>query len=313
MTKTLHEHQLGEEFDDYLLIKSVAKGLTAQQSPFLSLTLADKSGTISAKLWSVTDEQIKTFAQNTVVHITGIIGDYRGMRQLNLNNIRVATDDEMPDMNTLIESAPVSELVLRDTIKETIDSLTNKDIRMITATFAGRYHNDLYEYPAASKNHHAYRSGLAHHICGMLELGEALCKIHPEANRDLLLAGIILHDIGKIHEYESVTDPSFTLEGALMGHISIMSAELSEVAKTLQIESEAVLLLQHLVLSHHSKGEWGSPKAPQILEAELLHYIDMLDAKMNTLKTALAKTEDGAYTERLYALDNRAFYKHTLS
>lgn len=148
-------------------------------------------------------------------------------------------------------------------------------------------------YPAASKNHHEYASGLAHHIVSMLQIARELSKLYPQINKDLLYAGIILHDLGKLKELSGVVTTTYTLEGKLLGHIPMMVEEIGLMARELQIEGEEVLILQHLVLSHHGKAEWGSPTPPLVREAEILHLIDLIDAKMNMLNRSLDKVKPG--------------------
>ena len=140
-----------------------------------------------------------------------------------------------------------------------------------------------------------------------------MCERYPSLNRDLLYGGIILHDIGKVTELSGPIGTTYTLEGNLVGHISIMVSEIQQTAASLDIEGEEVTVLQHMVLSHHGKGEWGSPKPPMIREAEVLHIIDSLDAKMQMLDRALATTEEGTFSDRVFALDNRSFYKPSFS
>ena len=166
-------------------------------------------------------------------------------------------------------------------------------------------------YPAATKNHHDYVSGLLDHVVSMLRLGKAIAELYPSLNKDLLYAGIILHDVGKVVELSGPVGTVYTPAGNLLGHITIMVNEIAMAAKELGIEGEEVVLLQHMVLSHHGKEEWGSPKRPMLKEAEILHYIDNIDAKMNMLNRALSKAEPGEFTERLFPLDNRQFYKPT--
>ena len=164
-------------------------------------------------------------------------------------------------------------------------------------------------FPAATKNHHDYASGLLDHVVSMLRLGKAICELYPTLNRDLIFAGIILHDIGKVIELSGPVATAYTVEGNLLGHITIMVNEIGQAARELNIDGEEVMVLQHIVLSHHGKEEWGSPKKPMIQEAEIIHYIDNIDAKMNMLNRALEKTPEGEFTERVFALDNRSFYK----
>jgi 3'-5' exoribonuclease len=145
----------------------------------------------------------------------------------------------------------------------------------------------------------------------MLDLSKAIAGLYPTLDSDLLYAGVILHDLGKVIELSGPTSTTYTIEGNLIGHISIMVNEIGKAADELGIEGEEVMILQHLVLSHHGKAEWGSPKPPLIREAEILHYIDNVDAKMNMLDRVLSRTKPGEYTERVFALDNRSFYKPT--
>jgi 3'-5' exoribonuclease len=188
--------------------------------------------------------------------------------------------------------------------------MKNPTLQRITRAFIKKYQENLLLYPAATKNHHEYVSGLAHHIVSMLGIARQIHQLYPEVNKDLLYAGIILHDLGKLRELSGMVTTSYTIEGKLLGHIPIMVEEIGLMARELQIEGEEeILILQHLILSHHGKAEWGSPKPPLVREAEILHLIDLMDAKMNMLNRALDKVKPGEFTDRLFAMDNRAFYK----
>src|SRR5699024_12177307 len=134
-------------------------------------------------------------------------------------------------------------------------------------------------------------------------------ELYPTINKDLLYAGVILHDIGKIHELSGAVSTSYTIEGTLLGHISIMVSEIEEIADELKIEGEEVTVLQHIVLSHHGKAEWGSQKPPMIKEAEILHFIDIIDAKMNMLDRELCHVKQEQFTERGLDLANRYILK----
>ena len=164
-------------------------------------------------------------------------------------------------------------------------------------------------YPAASKNHHEYVSGLAYHTYGMLKVAESFCTLYPTLNKDLLYSGITLHDLGKTIELSGPVVPEYTLEGKLLGHISISNAMIKETANKLHIEGEEVTLLQHMILAHHGKNEYGSPVLPQIKEAEILYLIDNIDARMAMMDKALETVEYGKFTKRVFSLENRALYK----
>lgn len=166
----------------------------------------------------------------------------------------------------------------------------------------------FFDYPAAVRHHHEFVSGLSFHVVSMLRLAKSIADLYPTVNRDLLYAGVILHDLGKVIELSGPISTTYTLEGNLIGHISIVVEEVSKMADELGIEGEEVVILKHVLLSHHGKGEWGSPKPPLVREAEILHQIDLMDATMNMMDKALRHTKPGEFTERVFGLDNRSFY-----
>lgn len=146
----------------------------------------------------------------------------------------------------------------------------------------------------------------------MLETAESICKVYKDRNinRDLLYAGIILHDMGKTEELQGYITPEYSLKGKLIGHISITSGQIAHVAEMLNIKSDKPVLLQHMVLASHGKNEYGSPVLPQILEAEILHHIDNLDARIYSLSKNLSNVPYQNYTTRISGLENRSFYQH---
>ncbi|KYG90705.1 3'-5' exoribonuclease YhaM [Metasolibacillus sp. FSL H7-0170] len=304
--------QVGEPVDQFLLIKQATKGVTTVGKPFMSLILQDKSGDIEAKLWDTNEEHENMYKAETIVRVGGEIHDYRGKNQLRIKQIRVARPEEGIQVSDLVPSAAIPKEQLMEELTQFFFEIKNPSISRITRHLIKKHQPSLLVHPAATKNHHDYVSGLLDHVVSMLRLGKAIAELYPTLNTDLLYAGIILHDIGKVAELTGPIATAYTIEGNLLGHISIMVNEIGQAAVELGIEGEEVMLLQHLVLSHHGKEEWGSPKKPMIQEAEILHYIDNIDAKMNMLKRALDKTKPGEFTERLFPLDNRSFYKPTI-
>ncbi|RNF39416.1 3'-5' exoribonuclease YhaM [Planococcus salinus] len=309
MTKGITQRAVGETVDTFLLIKQSTKGVTTTGNPFMSLVLQDKSGDIEAKLWDTKDEHEAMYAAETIVRVGGEIHNYRGKNQLRIKSIRPAKPEEKKSISDLVPSSEKSTDELLEEILKYLFDMQNPQIQRITRHLLKKYQERILTFPAATRNHHDYVSGLADHVVSMLKLGKSICDIYPSLNKDLLYSGIILHDIGKVFELSGPISTSYTVEGNLLGHISIMVTEISKAAEELSIEGEEVLLLQHMVLSHHGKEEWGSPKKPMIKEAEILHYIDNIDAKMMMLDRALEKTKPGEFTERLFPLDNRSFYK----
>ncbi|GAA0471139.1 3'-5' exoribonuclease YhaM [Alkalibacillus silvisoli] len=312
MKQGIFYREVGEQFDGFLLIKSVDKGVTSSGKPFLTIIFRDRTGEIEAKLWEATKEDEESLVAESIVQVQGEIRQFRGKNQLNIRQIRLSNEMDGVKVEDFIEKAPVELDEMKDYLTQMIFALENPNIQRIVRNILKKYSDDLFTFPAATKNHHEYASGLIHHIISMLKIARQMKDLYPEINSDLLYAGIILHDIGKVKELSSPASPTYTLEGKMLGHISIMVDEISLTAEELGIEGEEVMLLQHLVLSHHGKGEWGSPKAPIVREAELLHLIDMIDAKMNMMNRALDKVNPGEFTDRIFPLENRQFYKPTI-
>ncbi|TYR79007.1 3'-5' exoribonuclease YhaM [Priestia megaterium] len=312
MAKGIGQHEVGEQVDLYFLIKSSTRGIASNGKPFLTVILQDKTGDIEAKLWDASPEDEENYAAEKIVKVAGEVMNYRGRNQLKVRNIRPAQPQDGVRTSDFLEVAPLSREEMVDYITQSIFEMKNSNIQRVTRHLLNKYQSSFLEYPAATKNHHEFVSGLAYHVVSMLKLAKAFADLYPSLNRDLLYAGVILHDLGKVFELSGPVSTTYTVEGNLLGHISIMVNEIGKAAEELSISGEEVLLLQHLVLSHHGKEEWGSPKKPLIKEAEMLHLIDNVDAKMNMLDRALDKAKPGEFTERIFALDNRAFYKPTI-
>ncbi|ADU29725.1 3'-5' exoribonuclease YhaM [Evansella cellulosilytica] len=311
MKTGINQYKIGDSIDMYLLIKSAKKATASNGKAFLTLHMSDKSGEIEAKLWGIAPEDEATFVSATIVHVTGEIQEFRGMRQLKIKSIRPTTSMDQVKPADFLPSAPLDPEEMLERVTQYIFEMQNAKIQRITRHLFKKHQVAFSQSPAATKNHHEFVSGLAYHVVSMLELAKSIATLYPSLDRDLLYAGIILHDLGKVRELAGPIVSEYTLEGKLLGHISIIVNEIDEAAKELEIEGEEVLVLQHLVLSHHGKGEWGSPKPPLIREAEILHMIDNIDAKMNMMDRALMNVKPGEFSERIFPMENRSLYKPT--
>ncbi|EUJ33602.1 3'-5' exoribonuclease YhaM [Listeria floridensis FSL S10-1187] len=309
MDKKLLLHDVGESVDLFLLIKSSTKGIASNGKPFLTLMLQDKSGEIEAKLWDVSETDETAYAAEQIVHIAGEIQNYRGRKQLKIRQIRLATPLDNVSASEFMETAPVDKDEMSDEITQYIFEMKNANLQRITRSLIKKYQDAFFEYPAAVRHHHEFVSGLSFHVVSMLRLAKSISDLYPHVNRDLLYAGVILHDLGKVIELSGPVSTTYTLEGNLIGHISIVVEEVSKMADELGIDGEEVVVLKHVLLAHHGKGEWGSPKPPLVREAEILHQIDLMDATMNMMDKALRHTKPGEFTERVFGLDNRSFYR----
>lgn len=311
MNKGILHYEVGEQVELFLLVKSSTKGIASNGKPFLTLILQDQSGEIEAKLWDARDGDEKNYSAQSILKINGEIQNYRGRSQLKIRQIRPSVPSDNVKLDDFLETAPVSRDEMASKLTQFIFEMKNPNIQRITRHLIKKYQGAFYDFPAATKNHHEFVSGLAYHVVSMLDLAKAIASLYPSLDKDLLYAGVILHDLGKVWELSGPISTVYTVEGNLLGHISIMVNEIGKAADELTISGEEVMILQHLVLSHHGKAEWGSPKPPLIKEAEILHYIDNIDAKMNMLDRALERVKPGEFSERIFALDNRSFYKPT--
>ncbi|MBQ4252739.1 MAG: HD domain-containing protein [Erysipelotrichaceae bacterium] len=291
-----------------LMVSQVNQGVTNSGAPYLSITFKDNTGTIEGKLWDVKASQIATAVVGRILDVRCDVINYRNNLQLKVLDIQPADEDTI-DMEDYVQMGPVAQSVLRETIANAIESIDDFQLKAIVSAIFHKYDREIFSYPAAARNHHEYYGGLATHVYGMVRLADEVCKLYPQLNRDLLVSGVLLHDVGKIRELRSGAVTEYTVEGRLLGHISISQAMIKETADELGIEGEKVTLLRHLVLSHHGQYEFGSPVLPCILEAEALHYIDDFDARMTMIAKETDKINPGEFTPRLFALDNRAFYK----
>lgn len=310
--KKVSEFVAGEDIMGFYLIKAIECKTTNNNKKFLDITLTDKTGEINAKLWECSDEDEITYVINKLVKIKGSITQWQNQLQLKVDKIRLALDEDGLSIDDFVPSAPKKGEEMFNEILDYIEKIKNQGIKKIVKYIVDDSKEKLMTYPAAKQNHHAIRCGLLYHINTMLNMGEKLSEIYTWLNKDLIYAGIILHDICKVEEMEAselgiVSD--YTMEGYLLGHIIQGIKKIDRVAKSLDVDEEISILLQHMILSHHYEPEFGSPKRPMIPEAEVLHYIDMIDARMYDMEKTLSRTEDSKFSEKVWVLHNRKLYK----
>lgn len=298
----------GDSVENFFLIHRATQGVTAQGKDYMTLYLQDKSGDIEAKLWTVTKDDMKILKPEIIVWVKGDVINYRGRKQMKVNQFRLAIAEDGVKTQDFVDGAPLSPNEIQDELSHFILEIENAHLQRITRHLLKKYQDKFFTYPAASSHHHNFAGGLSYHVLTMLKIAKSLCDIYPLLNRSLLYSAIILHDIGKVRELSGPVATTYTVEGNLLGHISIASDEVAETAKELGIDSEEVMLLRHMILAHHGKMEFGSPKLPHLKEAEILFFIDNIDAKMNMFDKAFKKTEKGQFTERIFGMDNRQFY-----
>lgn len=300
-----------EFFEGFYLIKSAEVRQTRAGKNYIAFTFQDDTGEISGNLWDAQDFNIKNFTAGKIIFMRGRREIYNGSPQVNQISIRLCHDNEHYDPKDFVENSPVNMQDSKDYLEQMMFKIENATWQRIVRYLYRKFDKAFYSYPAAKTNHHAFESGLAYHTATMLKIAESLSHIYPKINTSLLYSGIMLHDLAKVIELSGPIHTEYTLKGNLLGHIALVDQEITKATIELSIsdDKEEVILLRHLVLSHHGLLEYGSPVRPRVLEAELLHMIDNIDAEMMMMTTALDRVEPGEMTNKLFPMDNRSFYK----
>jgi 3'-5' exoribonuclease len=298
----------GQHVHDEFIVANVNKCTSDKGKIYLNIILQDKTGSISAKKWEVTDHDLSIVRPGKVLAVEGEVSSYKGILQFKVLNVE-ETINELVDISNFKKVSPIPLKELEERLAKHIASLKDPDVALITKTIINHFYDKYVTYPAAVKIHHEFGSGIIHHSVVMADVADAVAKCYPQVDRDILVAGALMHDIGKTIEYEDLPVPEQTVEGKLIGHISLMYADFKKIVDELNIKSEVPLLLEHMILSHHGELEFGSPVQPSTREALLLSMIDMIDSRMMVLDKAYAIVSPGEFTERLWAMDNVSFYK----
>lgn len=298
----------GQSFEGFLLVRASEQRTDSRGKAYLDMNLVDRTGEVNCKMWSLPAELPIAGA---VAWVRGTVQEFNGRLQLRVETIRPKTPTDDVDLSMLVPCAPERPSVMLQTINETIDRFASPELKKLVREMLRLAGEDLIWFPAAQRMHHAERSGLLHHTTDMLRTAEHIIASYPFLNGDLLRAGVILHDLGKIREMKSdklgnVSD--YTRDGLLLGHLVRGVATLDEAARNVGVTGELVALLEHMIISHHGVPEYGSPRLPMFPEAEVLHWIDTLDARMNEMQGIMNRTPEGAFSENIRSLDGRRLY-----
>lgn len=292
----------------FFLVSEKETPRTRKGKSYLRLELADRTGTIEARMWEGFEKDAGAIGRNTVVEVQGRVETYRGRRQLILERIRLAEPGEYD----LADFQPLTHLdvdALYARLSELIAGIGNPHLRALLEGLLAdpALASRLKQAPAAKSMHHAYPGGLLEHIVNLCELCCAVAPRYPEVNVDLLLAGAILHDIGKLEELRYEGSFGYTTEGLLLGHIVQGLALVRSRIEALEDFPEPLrVAIEHMIVSHHGQYEFGSPRLPMFPEALLLHYLDDLDSKMAAARVSLAAgTDEEGWTARNDALGRR--------
>ncbi|MBQ4638986.1 MAG: HD domain-containing protein [Clostridia bacterium] len=305
---TLASVQRDQKFEGFLLVRTADQRTSSNGGKYLDMTLCDTSGDINCKMW---DGTIPPPRQGSIVKVRGTVQEYNGRLQMRIERLRNPGPEDDIDISALMPCAPEKPEVMLAEINRTIENMQSPELKGIMREMIKMCGDKLMYYPAAQRLHHAERSGLLHHTISVLRAAEKLLPLYPFLNGDLLRAGAIAHDLSKTAEFlsdENGNVSDYSAEGQLLGHLVHGVAQVKEAARRANVQGEYVLLLCHMVISHHGEADHGSPRPPMFPEAEMLHMLDDMDAKMNEMEGVMRRTPAGAFSEKIWSLDRRLYH-----
>ena len=315
MQKDVNTFSKGDTIQGFYMIKTAVLKTSNANNRYIDLTIADRTGEVNGKIWDP-DNMLKDqeLADGTLVKLKGLVNEWQSQLQVKVERIRAVRPEDNVRMEDFVPTAPYSSEEMLGEILKFILRIKDGDIKQITSALLNENKEKLMHYPAAMKNHHSIRGGLLYHISTMLKMAERVLEVYPFLKSDLLYAGVILHDLAKIEEMDANelgVVSSYTAEGLLLGHIIQGIKDVDRVGREIHADRETVILLEHMILAHHYEPEFGSPKRPMIPEGEILHYLDMIDARMFDMQKALEPVNPGDFSDKVWLLNNRQMYKPT--
>lgn len=311
----------GDTVDEIFLLADKQLRANRNADLYLLATLRDKTGVISGLMWNVAEERLQHISSGDMVQVKGKVQQYQGALQMIVTRIDSAPQADFdPDDFRAQAQLNVEPLLAR--LRELVISISCEHLRVLADCFLSD--SDLVDAlsaaPAGVRAHHAYQGGLIEHIVSMANVADRLCELYPQLNRDLLLLGVLLHDLGKVRELSWDPSLAYTDEGQLLGHmniaVEILNEKLLETRGRLGgqgVDPEDVLRLKHMVLSHHGSLEHGSPRVPMTPEAIVLHHIDNLDAKLHEFTRSIEDdvNRESAWTPYSPRMERKLFKGRT--
>lgn len=306
----------GDSVDDIYLVADKQLRANRNGNLYLQVELRDKTGIVSSRLWNATEALYRSFHDGDFVTVSGKVQLFQGSPQLILSSISRAVRQHI-DLGDYLQQTPRDRDKLLARMKEILLGISNPPLRALVECYLidEAFVEQLITAPAGVRNHHAYIGGLAEHIVNVLETADRILELYPAVDRDLLLAGIFLHDLGKVEELSYKNAFRYTDEGQLLGHLVIGVEMLSEKARQSEeltgepFPRELLLRLKHMIVSHHGSYEFGSPKLPMTPEAIALHHLDNLDAKVHNFNQQITEdpNQDSAWTSYDQSLGRKLF------
>ncbi len=299
--------------EGFCIIKSVEVRSSSKGDNYLNITLGDSEGDINAKLWGYVPELHGEYEANQIVKVRGVITVYAGADQLRIDRIRKATEGDGVRVEDFVKSADYDAEEMYNALYSLAENFSDEDLSRLVSHILNANRLKLFYWPAAFKLHHAVRGGLLMHTLSIVRLAQNVSEVYPFIDRDLLIAGAILHDIAKLTEFEvgeTGIATGYSVRGNLLGHLTEGAMVVRKAAEELGIPSEKSMLLEHMILSHHGEPEFGAAVRPMFIEAELLSQLDLMDARIFEMREACENTAEGDFTGKLWMMDNRKLYNH---
>ena len=299
--------------DGFWLVKTADKKVNVKGAAYLDMVLCNQQGEINGKLWDYSELIHGEYAPGDMVKIRGYITQFAGSDQLRVEKIRPVNDNDGVSVADFVPSAEYSGEMMLGQVMNIIAAVKDEQLKSLTYALVKEREKELLFWPAAFKLHHAMRGGLLYHTLSIIRLAEGVCRLYPAVDRDLLMCGIIVHDLCKIDEFEISSAglaSGYSVKGELIGHLVMGAMKIEMKARELGISDETAMLLQHMVISHHGEPDFGAAVRPMFLEAEILSQLDTLDATVYEIASAVESVETGEFTPRQWALDNRKLYNH---
>lgn len=299
--------------DGFWLIKTIDKKVNVKGAPYLDMMLCNKEGEIPAKLWDYNELIHGEYTPGEVIKVRGSVTQFNGNDQLRVDKIRHVEANDGINISDFVPTADYSGEMMLGEIMNIIANVEDDELQRLTYALVKDCENELLHWPAAFKLHHAIRGGLLYHTLSILRLCEGVCRIYPSVDRDLLMCGAIVHDLCKIEEFNLSSAglvTGYSVKGELIGHLVMGAMKIEKKAQELGIKGDKAMLLQHMVISHHGEPEFGASVRPMFLEAEILSQLDKLDATIYEINEAVSGVNEGEFTQRMWALDNRKLYNH---
>ncbi len=306
----------GEAFDSCFYVSQARVRKAKNQSKYIQATLVDKTGQIEGRMWDAAQETLKSnFPVGTVVRMTGHVDVYKNINSLTIKDARPAEESEY-DMNDIVMSSSFDLDALGTEFLDYIDEVSNEHLKaLLKKVFESLpLWQKFSQLPAARNNHHCFRGGLLEHSCMMARAAASFCESNPRLDKDILVAGAMLHDIGKVWNYKDYLDREITPPVVMLGHIFLGANYVDKAISGIDgFPQELRMLVLHMILSHHGKLEWGSPVAPATTEAMTLHYIDMIDSRSEYTSRLIRSDPDptSVFTDYLHSFGTSLYKGET--